>query len=44
MTNLQLFDSQMYREVIRQYEEVSEFINLEYLELSQIVMLKKKWL
>lgn len=29
MTNPQLFDSQMYREVIRQYEEVSEFINLD---------------
>ena len=29
MTNPQLFESQMYREVIRQYEEVSEFINLD---------------
>ena len=29
MKNPQLFESQMYREVIRQYEEVSEFINLD---------------
>ena len=29
MTNAQLFDSHMYTEVIRQYEEVAEFINLD---------------
>lgn len=29
MTNSELFESQMYKEVIRQYEEVSEFINLD---------------
>ena len=29
MTNAQLFDSHMYIEVIRQYEEVAEFINLD---------------
>lgn len=28
MTNPQLFDSHMYTEVIRQYEEVAELINL----------------
>jgi len=29
MTNAQLYDSHMYTEVIRQYEEVAEFINLD---------------
>ena len=29
MTNAHLFDSHMYTEVIRQYEEVAEFINLD---------------
>ena len=29
MTNPQLFDSHMYTEVIRQYEEVAELINLD---------------
>ena len=29
MTNSQLYDSHMYTEVIRQYEEVAEFINLD---------------
>ena len=29
MTNAQLFDSHMYTEVIRQYKEVAEFINLD---------------
>ena len=29
MTNPQLFESHMYKEVIRQYEEVAELINLD---------------
>ena len=29
MTNTDLFESNMYKEVIKQYDEVSEFINLD---------------